>query len=376
MRSISDTIARLSQIRTIQPAFEPGRSALSDLPSFGSNPGQLKAHYYIPEQLPSDAPLVVVLHGCMQTASGYDYSSGWSKLARESGFALLFPEQQRSNNPNMCFNWFERADTEPGSGEVYSIKQMIDRMILNHGLDQRRIFITGLSAGGAMAVAMLAAYPETFSGGGIIAGLAYGVADTVPSAFDRMRGHGLPTAQKLGSLVMNTTSHDGPWPKVSVWHGTNDRTVVPANGRTVIDQWRQVHQLADKSPLSETVGGHTRNFWVDQNNKTVVEENLIDGMGHGAPLDADADGEPGPYMIDVGISSTRYIAAFWDIAQSPLTPERVPLHVGTSNPPKQKSVIRASPATEWHARADSNLAKPDRIKAIIEDAFRSAGLMK
>src|SRR4029453_18745537 len=88
----------------------PSHDRLSDLAAFGSNPGQLRARTYTPDNLSAGAPLVVVLHGCTQTAADYDYGSGWSSLADRYGFALLFPEQQRSNNSNLCFNWFAPGD--------------------------------------------------------------------------------------------------------------------------------------------------------------------------------------------------------------------------------------------------------------------------
>ena len=182
MRSISDTITRLTALRAPMGPLQDRTSVdrLSDLPAFGANPGALQARIYVPEALADNASLVVVLHGCTQTAAAYDLGSGWSRLADELGFALLFPQQQRSNNPNLCFNWFEPGDARRGAGEVHSIRQMIEAVVTGHGLDRRRVFITGLSAGGAMAAAMLASYPEVFAGGAIIAGLPFGAANTVP----------------------------------------------------------------------------------------------------------------------------------------------------------------------------------------------------
>jgi poly(hydroxyalkanoate) depolymerase family esterase len=115
--------------------------------------------------------LVVALHGCTQTAADYDHGSGWTRLADRYGFAVLFPEQQRANNPNNCFNWFLPSDTRRSHGEAFSIRQMIERVITDHGVDRRRVFVVGLSAGGAMTSAMLATYPDLFAGGAIIAGL-------------------------------------------------------------------------------------------------------------------------------------------------------------------------------------------------------------
>ena len=152
MRGMSDTSARLAATakRTAAPA-DPGLKQVRPLEEFGHNPGALDSFVHIPAGLPPKAPLVVVLHGCTQTAGGYDAASGWSTLANEQGFALLYRGQRRANNLNNCFNWFEANDTQRDSGEVLSIRQMIATMVTRHAIDPNRIFITGLSAGDAMA---------------------------------------------------------------------------------------------------------------------------------------------------------------------------------------------------------------------------------
>lgn len=126
MRGLSDTLARLAAAAArTDTSSDDQPTRLVPLVDFGTNPGALRAHVHIPVGIPSDAPLVVVLHGCTQTAADYDRASGWSQLADEKGFALLYPGQQRVNNGNGCFNWFEAGDTRRGSGEVLSIRQMI-----------------------------------------------------------------------------------------------------------------------------------------------------------------------------------------------------------------------------------------------------------
>ena len=149
------------------------QSPLIEIADFGPNPGALRMFAHIPPRVARDGALVVVLHGCSQNAADYDLGAGWSTLADRFGFCLLLPEQQAANNPNRCFNWFQPGDNERGQGEAQSIRQMIDRMVSDHGIDPRRIFITGLSAGGAMTSVMLAAYPEVFAGGAIVAGLPF-----------------------------------------------------------------------------------------------------------------------------------------------------------------------------------------------------------
>nr|WP_192361517.1 PHB depolymerase family esterase [Mesorhizobium mediterraneum] len=317
MRNISDTITRLTAVRGrsgLYPKRHDGR--LSDVTEFGSNPGGLKARFYAPANLPHGAALVVVMHGCTQTADGYDRGSGWSQLAEQEGFAVLFPEQQRANNANLCFNWFVPGDIRRDSGEALSIRQMVEALVVAHKIDRERIFVTGLSAGGAMTSVMLAAYPDVFAGGAIIAGLAYGSATTIPEAFDRMRGHGGPSEQELPRLVRAASSHKGPWPTISIWHGTADNTVVPFNADAILVQWQGVHSIDANPKRSETVDGHMRQVWCDTSGRELIEKFSITGMGHGAPLKTPGDnglGSAGPFMLDVGISSTRHIACFWGI---------------------------------------------------------------
>lgn len=291
-----------------------GSAALRPLPEFGSNPGQLTGWTFIPGDLPANAPLVVVLHGCTQTAAGYDRGSGWSVLAAEQGFALLYPEQTRANNPNLCFNWFVPGDTTRGQGEVESIRQMVEAMVVAHGLDRRRIFVTGLSAGGAMTASMLATAPDLFAGGAIIAGVPHGTAAGMNEAFDRMRGKGLPDAEASAAIIRAAAPHPAAWPRLSVWHGSNDSTVDAANAEAIAEAWAALQGLA--APSTQTVNGHRRRVWRDGSIEA-IESFTIAGMGHGKPITTQGDAALGtvmPHMLEAGIASTRHIAAFWGIA--------------------------------------------------------------
>jgi poly(hydroxyalkanoate) depolymerase family esterase len=230
-------------------------SDLTELTDFGPNPGDLLMQTFVPDGLPPLAPLVVVLHGCTQTAASYDHGAGWTHMAAQFGFAVLLPEQQRANNPNLCFNWFLPEDTRRDHGEVASIKQMIDRMILDHGLDPKRVFVTGLSAGGAMTSALLACYPETFAAGAIIAGLPYGCASNTQQALSAMFQGGSGTGSVWGDMVRGASSHTGPWPRISVWHGSADTTVKPTNAAEIVKQWIDVHGASSEPTVKDTVSG-------------------------------------------------------------------------------------------------------------------------
>ena len=202
-------------------------SPLIETTGFGANPGDLRMFSFVPDQLQPSPALVVVLHGCGQSAAGYDLGAGWSTLAAQYGFALLMPEQQRSNNMQGCFNWFNPEDVARDHGEAASIRQMIARMVSDHGIDKHRIFVTGLSAGGAMTSAMLATYPDVFAAGAVIAGLPFGIATNVREALNGMLQSPARPAHELGDLVRSASNYKGPWPKLSVWHGGADRTVNP-----------------------------------------------------------------------------------------------------------------------------------------------------
>lgn len=375
MRKISDTIDRLAKMRSQRKLFVPDAgdtSHLRHLAAFGSNPGNLAARCFVPTDLPRSAPLVVVLHGCTQNAAVYDRGSGWSQLAEQAGFAVLYPEQQRANNPNLCFNWFKPDATRRGSGEVLSIRQMIETMVAAHGIDRQRIFITGLSAGGAMTTAMLATYPEVFAGGGIIAGLAYGTAKTVPEAFDRMRGHGAPSPRALQNLVADASPHQGPWPRISIWQGSADQTVSASNADAIVAQWRDVHGL-DKAPtVSEKNGVRTRLAWCDTAGQTKIEMNTVAGMGHGAPIGGDGLGHAQPFMLDVGISSTRETARFWGIAKGV---DRQSAAVSTQARSGDPGVTITAPSATRPAEGQHQSRAP-KVQQVIEEALRAAGLMR
>lgn len=364
MRSMSDTIARLNAASGLMTvgAFNQNASRLTPLTDFGSNPGALTGYAYLPAES-ADMPLVVVLHGCTQNAAGYDIGSGWSALAERFGFAVLYAEQARGNNANGCFNWFVPEDTRRDGGEALSIRQMIGAMVDRHAIDPARIYVTGLSAGGAMTSVMLSTYPEVFAGGAIIAGLPYGAATSVPQAFDRMRGHGHPTDAKYAAAIRTASPHPGPWPSVSVWQGDADHTVDVTNADHILGQWRALHGLAAKPDAQDIVDGVQHRVW-NAPDGARIEEYRIPGMGHGTPLRTDGDtacGTPMAYMLAAGISSTWHIAQGWGLLKA----ERRTASVNVQ--PERKPAATPPVAVT---------AQPYGVQATIEAALRSAGLMR
>jgi poly(hydroxyalkanoate) depolymerase family esterase len=383
--------------------LRPGqRSPLVETTGFGSNPGGLRMFSFAPDNLQPAPGLVVVLHGCGQTAAAYDLGAGWSTLAKHYGFALLMPQQQPLNNANGCFNWFNPEDTERDSGEACSIRQMIARAVEDIGIDRQRIFVTGLSAGGAMTSVMLATYPEVFAGGAIIAGLPYGVASNVREALSGMYSSPARDAGELGDLVRNASNHRGPWPKLSVWHGSADRTVNPANANEIVKQWLDVHGLPS-APMSEaTVDGYPRQVWWNADGETIVESYTITDMAHGTPLGiGDNDkkyGAQGAFLIEAGISSSYHIANFFGLTQwiprpkvAPAASKKMAPHAALKEaaeiippvtlPPGVMPDLATVlwPRTTLTHRPESARQPPRRaidVGAVINRALTAAGLMK
>ena len=367
------------------PPHRPTR--LRELTEFGANPGNLRMFAYTPDCLPPEAPLVVALHGCTQTSAEYDDGTGWSSLADSLAFAVVYPQQQPANNPKNCFSWFLPGDIARGYGEALSIREMVEHAIATFASDRRKVFVTGLSAGGAMASVMLATYPEVFAGGAIIAGLPYGCASNVQQAFEAMfteEGH---AAQALGDRVRAASRHSGPWPKISVWHGTCDPIVNFSNGEDIIRQWTNVHGLSN-SPSHQEVGESCmRRVWINANGEAVVEALSVCGMAHGVPLATTADescGSPGAFFLDAGISSTHQIARFWRLHESHIEMPRTaaPVSATIQVPTDGGAFIIARRTEGAHSSAEASPAESEGRRtrytldpnAVIAAAFKAAGL--
>jgi poly(hydroxyalkanoate) depolymerase family esterase len=304
------------------------------------------------------------------------------------------PEQQASNNANTCFNWFNPEDTTRDQGEACSIRQMIARVAADHKIDSSRIYVTGLSAGGAMTSVMLATYPEVFAGGATIAGLPYGIASNVREALSGMMQSPSRPAGELGDLVRNASKHKGPWPKLSVWHGSADRTVNPGNADEIVKQWLDVHGLPPAPMSASDIDGYPREVWWNSDGETVVESYTITDMAHGTPLGiADNDeryGEGGAFLIEAGISSSYHIANFFGLTERILKPEAAPTGISRERAGTVSMTVPV-PALEpdlatilWPQAASGRRAEPSQkprrraidVGAVITRALTAAGLMK
>ena len=216
-----------------------------------------------------------------------------------------------------------------------------------------------------MTNVMLATYPEVFAAGAVIAGLPYGSARTVHEAFRSMFSGASRSAHDWGALVREASPHDGPWPRVSIWHGEADATVVPSNAQEIVKQWSDVHNLPHHATSQETHELHHLRQWRDEMGELRMEEHLIAGMSHGAPLTSVAGegvGVAGPFMLDVGISSTLEIARFFGLV---------------TTQPKPVAQTLKSRAEQQAAHAEKpQQALLSSVEQTIAEALRKAGLLR
>ncbi len=344
---------------------------MTPTPGFQPNPGRLKMFTYRPDGGGRGRPLVVVLHGCGQRAEAFARQAGWLSLADRHGFVVVAAEQSAGNNPNRCFNWFEPKDTSRGQGEAASIAAMVAHALKTEGADPERVFVTGLSAGGAMTAAMLAAYPDVFAAGAVVAGLPYGVAKGMLGAIGAMQGGGGHSPGELGDLVRGAASEFRRLPRIAIWHGEADHTVRPRNGADLASQWIDAHGLSPEGGVSEGRPGWTRTVWHGPgSDRATIELNLVPGLGHGVPLAAAGQGglgTAGPYMLEAGISSSMEIARFWGLADGAVAP-------AVAEP---ADAARPTPHVVGdQAKAGLSAHIPSGVRRVIAKALKRAGLRR
>lgn len=247
-------------------------------------------------------PLVVMLHGCTQTARDFATGTRMNALAEHHGFLVAYPEQQRSANPSKCWNWFRPEDQQRGSGEPAIITGIVQQIIAERRVDARCVYVAGLSAGGAMAVILGRTYPDVYAAVGCHSGLPYAAARDVTSAFQAMK-HGSSSASRLPAAAVPTI----------VFHGDRDDTVDPRNGLLVIRDAESARGDARAFPgiLNDESAPGVRNcrrtVYFDAAGRTFAEHWLVMGMGHawsgGSPEGSHTD----PGGVDASSEMVRFL---------------------------------------------------------------------
>jgi poly(hydroxyalkanoate) depolymerase family esterase len=301
-------------------------SSLTQIENFGDNPGNLKmfVHENDAQKITDPKPLVIVLHGCGQNAQDVATLTGWNKLSDSNKFIVLYPQQKMINNISACFNWFNNKDIENGKGENESIFEMISYMQLHYKIDSTKIFITGLSAGAAMSVVMLATHPSLFKSGAIFAGCAYKLATNPLAAFSVMGGNKKISKDELVKNISNQNqSYKGKYPSLIIYQGLNDQIVNHKNAALLITQWAGINKCDSIPTKTETsfmsVPDITRFTFNDINGKPVVLYYEIKKLGHQLlikPGDAfNEGGKKGSYGVDKNFHSTYQTAKDFGILQ-------------------------------------------------------------
>ena len=282
----------------------------------GSNPGNLTMYRYVPKTATTNTklPLVVVLHGCTQNGKSIAKISEWNTLADKHNFIVLYPTQKRINNVSNCFNWFQLDDISKESGELQSIINMIDDTTKNYRINHSKIFVYGVSAGGAMGVALLAVYPEYFNAGAIFAGAPYKIAITKRTALQAITNSKSNSPKKWANLVPNINTTKA-FPKLIVYHGVKDKVVTIQNSKELIKQWTYLHQI---DTVPDRIVYNYKSAPVDKiiyTDTTKTEKILFYKLltcGHRIPInpgkETDEGGKKSLFSKDIGFFSTYHVA--------------------------------------------------------------------
>ncbi len=289
---------------------------IDEITDLTSNPGKLVMYAYRPSSATMGAPMVVLLHGCMQDAKSFAIKTGWREKADQLGIVLLMPQQTKLNNGVNCFTWFERSDITREKGEVASIAAMIDYMEQKFAIDTSRVFVTGISAGGTMSTALMASYPEKIKGGAIIAGVSYGCAFGLLNSYTCMFSPGSAEAQERGDYIREANGNfGGNYPTLTIVHGSSDRIVNSTNAAHSTEQWLNVHAIDDTIDESIDLGdGHTLDSYQDSASNSLVESIILKGEGHGWPINTSAGcGHSGQFYTNGELCLTDILAERWGL---------------------------------------------------------------
>ena len=265
--------------------------------------GSLEYKLWIPSVYKKEkaVPLVLMLHGCTQNAEEFASLSGMNELSEKNSFLVVYPEQSGTANPLKCWNWFDPKHQSRDAGEPALIAAVIQDVRASSNVDNQKVFVVGISAGGAMAVVMGATYPDIFAGVGVIAGAEFKAATSVQGGLAAMKSGG-PDPNQQGLLAFESISKSTPPLKgripLIVFQGAKDPYVNPINADQLITQWAQTNDYLDDQkdndsvsvkPANESKGvvpngyGYTKYIYNDSKGRLLMEKWIVDDLGHAWP---------------------------------------------------------------------------------------------
>ena len=290
---------KISILLLLLSGFSFAQESLTEIVDFGKNPGNLKMYSHVPNNLnhSKPIPLIVVAHGCTQSAEIISNATGWNKLADSLNLIIVYPEQKQINNMGKCFNFFVGFKVKKDKGEVASIKQMINYSFKYYNIDSSKVFITGMSAGGAISNAMLNAYPELFNAGAIL---------SAPS-----------------NIFKQNNSAPNKQPRIAIIQGDKDKIIPKGNADKILAQWIKKNELIDSNYIFEQEFlNHpllsSKSFYDSENRLKIISISAKDvkhkvlispgkGIHRGGIMES--------HTLDINFHSTYWIAQFFGLIQ-------------------------------------------------------------
>lgn len=296
------------------------QNSLVEITNFGANKGNLEMYVYKPINNNMKVPLVVVLHGCVQTANEIAEQSGWNTIADANNFMVIYPQQKVENNLNKCFNWYENSDISKNDGESNTIKEMIQYAIQNFDIDPSKIFVTGISAGGAMSNVLMANYPDLFKSGAVLSGIPFKAANDLATAYAAMQGKVEKTPEEwVASIRNNNLNYEGKYPRVVIFHGIDDPFVNIKNAEIIEMQWKGIHKIDSQPTIVPKFNENsdiTKTTYF-KNNCPVIVKYEINNLGHAMTVDPGTEKQQGGNMarfaVDKNFHTTYWTAKFFGL---------------------------------------------------------------
>ncbi len=275
--------------------------------TYGNEAGSRSYKLYIPSSYRGQPiSLIVMLHGCTQSPDDFAAGTRMNVVAEEHACFVVYPAQTASANQSKCWNWFSPDDQIRDRGEPSLIAGITRQVMRDYAVDPQRVYVAGLSAGGAAGAVMAATYPDLYAAVGVHSGLPCGAARDLPSAFAAMRQGAAGSVHRSGGAPA-----PGRIVPTIVFHGDRDKTVNPRNGDQVIAQWRAMAraEMRTEARHGQVPGGHaySRTHYIDASGRTVLEQWVVHGADH-----AWSGGSPaGSYTDPRGPDATREMLRFF-----------------------------------------------------------------
>jgi poly(hydroxyalkanoate) depolymerase family esterase len=265
-------------------------ASLTQVTSFGNNPGGAQMYIYVPDVHPANPAILVALHGCGGSGPGFYSSSEFASLANQYGFIVIYPSAEQQAGFGKCWDtWSAAAKVRGGGSDPVSLASMVTYTEQHYGGDPNRVYVTGSSSGGMMVDEMLALYPDVFRAGAAYMGVPFDcfadAADYPPGTSKCTGGNMVRTAQQWGDEVRAADpGYNGVRPPIQLWHGTADTLVPYQLLQEDIKQWTNVFGLSQTPTTTDTpASGWNRQRFADSSGKVDVEAYSIQGAGHVLP---------------------------------------------------------------------------------------------